>query len=150
MDLDTARKLARNTPVTHKTLGSATWQTYSRIDGPHRAWILRVGQTKPTLVDFRDVEPAPVASADAPDKLQAARFAAALTGRDYHTAALVIAECVNAGDADLAALLLEGTLSAAMEAIQAAASAQPVTISQNVGEVPPETTVIGFRHGSIG
>jgi hypothetical protein len=107
------------------------------------------GQTarNPSVTD----EPTPTHDPiDTPDKRQAARFAAAMTVRDYRDAALIITECVAAGDVDLAALLLEGTLSAAMDAIQIAATSPVITISQTVGDVPAGTTRVGFRADRIG
>jgi methylmalonyl-CoA mutase cobalamin-binding subunit len=82
------------------------------------------------------------------DKNVAGEFAAAITRRDFRTAAVIISTVTNAGETELAAQLLEAVIDAGVEAIQAMAG-RSVTVNQTIGAVPEGATVVGFR-GRIG
>jgi hypothetical protein len=78
------------------------------------------------------------------DQQTAAAFAAAISRHDFRTAADIITNVTNAGERELAALLLEGVISAGVEAVERMAASRTVSVTQAFTEVPKGATVIGY------
>lgn len=84
------------------------------------------------------------------DQHTAMEFAAAVSRNDYRAAADIITNVTNAGDPDLAALLLEGVISAGVEAVEKMARSRTVSVTQTMGTVPKGATVIGYSSDRLG
>jgi hypothetical protein len=84
------------------------------------------------------------------DQQTAVEFAAAVSRGDYRAAVDIITNVTNAGDRELAALLLEGVIAAGVEAVEKMARSRTVSVTQTITEVPKGATVIGFRADRIG
>ena len=79
------------------------------------------------------------------DQQTAAEFAAVISRHDYRAAADIITNVTNAGDRELAAMLLEGVISAGVEAVERMARSRTVQVTQTITDVPKGATVIGAR-----
>lgn len=75
----------------------------------------------------------------------AAEFAAAISSRDYRAAANLITNVTNAGDIELAALLLQGVIDAGVEAVEQMASQRTVSVTQTFDTIPAGATVVGYQ-----
>jgi hypothetical protein len=84
------------------------------------------------------------------DQQAAVMFAAAVSRRDFRAAAELITNITNAGDPDLAALLLQGVIDAGVEAVEEMARTRTISVTQTIKDVPAGTTVIGFRADRLG
>ena len=84
------------------------------------------------------------------DQQTAVEFAAAVSRNDYRAAADIIADVSNAGDRELAALLLEGVITAGVEAVEKMTRSQTVSVTQTITEVPAGATVIGYSTRRVG